>query len=508
MKSDGKLNQALRKIHKLVESKGEIPIIHTKEISRSDREILLRNRWLQEIIRGWYLLVRPDIRTGESSAWYASFWDFIKIYLDFHYSDKYCLSAEQSLDLHIGKSAIPKQVVVMVAKGNGIPVNLPFDTSLIVYSSKEHNAEERVKINGLFVMDLPYALCKASPSFYVRHEQDAELALLTIQEPSELIHTIIKNNFVRAAGRITGAYSFLGKNEIAKTIRNAITDAGIIIQEQNPFKREVPFFSGISAISPYQARIELMWAQYRNTIISLFPPPPGLPTDSKAYLKNIEKIHTQDAYHSLSIEGYKVSITLIQKVESGNWNPDLFHEDSEYRNALAARGYYESFLEVEKSIAKVIKGNLPGKIAKTDLPVWFRKLFSPLVEAKVHKQEDLWGYRRHQVYIRNSRHTPLSKDHLLDAMDTFYNCLINEEHASVRAILGHFIFVFIHPYMDGNGRIGRFLMNVMLASGGYPWTVVKVKNRKKYFEALECASVDEDIEPFAKFIASELKSSS
>nr|NGX46768.1 hypothetical protein [Chlamydiota bacterium] len=78
----------------------------------------------------------------------------------------------------------------------------------------------------------------------------------------------------------------------------------------------------------------------------------------------------------------------------------------------------------------------------------------------------------------------------------------------VRAILGHFIFVFIHPYMDGNGRIGRFLMNVMLASGGYPWTVVKVKNRKKYFEALECASVDEDIEPFAKFIASELKSSS
>ncbi|NGX48344.1 MAG: hypothetical protein K1000chlam3_01735, partial [Chlamydiae bacterium] len=195
MKSDGKLNQALRKIHKLVESKGEIPIIHTKEISRSDREILLRNRWLQEIIRGWYLLIRPDIRTGESSAWYASFWDFIKIYLDFHYSDKYCLSAEQSLDLHIGKSAIPKQVVVMVAKGNGIPVNLPFDTSLIVYSSKEHNAEERVKINGLFVMDLPYALCKASPSFYVRHEQDAELALLTIQEPSELIHTIIKNNF-------------------------------------------------------------------------------------------------------------------------------------------------------------------------------------------------------------------------------------------------------------------------------------------------------------------------
>jgi len=508
MASNEKLNQALRKIHKLVESKGKVHVLQTREMSRSDREILFKNRWLQEIIRGWYLLVRPDIRSGESSAWYASFWDFIKVYLEFHYNDKYCLSAEQSLDLHIGETTIPKQVIIMVEKGNGIPVKLPFDTSLIVYSSKEYKSEERVKINDLFVMDLPYALCKASPSYYMLHEQDAELALLSIREPSELIHTIIKNNFVRAAGRIVGAYSFLGKKEIADTIRNAITEAGIVIQEQNPFKREIPFLSGINAKSPYQARIEIMWSQYRNKIISLFPNPPGLPTDSKTYLKNVEEIHTQDAYHSLSIEGYKVSIKLIQKVESGDWNPDLFHKDSLYRNALAARGYYESFLEVEKSIAQVIKGSLPGIIAKTDLPVWFRKLFSPLVEAKIHKQEDLWGYRRHQVYIRNSRHTPLSKDHLLDAMDTFYNCLVNEENAAVRAVLGHFIFVYIHPYMDGNGRTGRFLMNVMLASGGYPWTVIKVENRKQYFQALESASVDHDIEPFAKFIASELKSSS
>jgi hypothetical protein len=38
--------------------------------------------------------------------------------------------------------------------------------------------------------------------------------------------------------------------------------------------------------------------------------------------------------------------------------------------------------------------------------------------------------------------------------------------AGVRVVLGHFIFVYIHPYMDGNGRMGRFLMNVMLAGGG------------------------------------------
>jgi Fic family protein len=70
----------------------------------------------------------------------------------------------------------------------------------------------------------------------------------------------------------------------------------------------------------------------------------------------------------------------------------------------------------------------------------------------------------------------------------------------VRVVLGHFLFVYIHPYMDGNGRIGRFLMNVMLASGGYPWTVIPVGDRNTYMSALERASVGEDIGPFADFV--------
>ena len=79
--------------------------------------------------------------------------------------------------------------------------------------------------------------------------------------------------------------------------------------------------------------------------------------------------------------------------------------------------------------------------------------------------------------------------------------LQEEKEASVRAVLGHFVFVFIHPYMDGNGRMGRFLMNAMLASGGYPWTVIPVEVRDEYMQALESASVDQDIEPLANFLA-------
>lgn len=92
-------------------------------------------------------------------------------------------------------------------------------------------------------------------------------------------------------------------------------------------------------------------------------------------------------------------------------------------------------------------------------------------------------------------------------MPVLFDLLKNESHPAVRAVLGHFFFVFIHPYMDGNGRMGRFILNDMLASerGGYNWTVIPVGRRKEYMEALEKASVEGNIADFTKAIASLIK---
>lgn len=98
-------------------------------------------------------------------------------------------------------------------------------------------------------------------------------------------------------------------------------------------------------------------------------------------------------------------------------------------------------------------------------------------------------------------HVPLNREAVRDAMPAFFDLLSEESHPAVRAVLGHFVFVYIHPYMDGNGRVGRFLMNVMMASGGYPWTVVPVGDRNVYAGALEKASVGGDIVPFTDFLA-------
>jgi Fic family protein len=86
-------------------------------------------------------------------------------------------------------------------------------------------------------------------------------------------------------------------------------------------------------------------------------------------------------------------------------------------------------------------------------------------------------------------------------MPVLFELIEAEQVPAVRAVLGHFVFVYIHPYMDGNGRIGRFLMNLMLASSGYIWTVIPVEQRAQYMMALEQASSTGDIAPFAALIS-------
>lgn len=94
-----------------------------------------------------------------------------------------------------------------------------------------------------------------------------------------------------------------------------------------------------------------------------------------------------------------------------------------------------------------------------------------------------------------------SREAVRDAMPTLFDLLEQEVDPSVRAVLGHWLFGYIHPYPDRSGRMARFVMNAMLASGGYPWTVIRAEDRNGYLAALESASVDQDISPFACFVA-------
>jgi len=171
---------------------------------------------------------------------------------------------------------------------------------------------------------------------------------------------------------------------------------------------------------------------------------------------------------------------------------------------MAAKGYLLAFRAVQKSVKRVLDGKNAGQVVREDYQPWYRALFSESVRAGILASHHLAGHRNGPVYIRASRHVPLPHEAVNDAMETLLDSLENEPEPIVRAVLGHWLFGFIHPYTDGNGRMARFLMNVMMASGGYPWTIVRTVRRKQYLAALDAASVRQDILPFANFIREEM----
>ena len=501
-----KLAQSLELLKKL-QNRG-IVAIHTSYMTRTHRERLLKNGFIQEVMKGWYIPIRPDELTGESTAWYNSFWSFAADYLNTRFGDKWCLTPEQSISLHSGNWTIPRQLLVRSPKGGNKPTNLLHDTSIFDLRLSIPNKEGDIETKaGLRIMSLPIALITCPPNQYTNCPIEIRSILSSITDASDILRKLLDGNHSTIAGRLAGAFRNIGRNKIADTIVNTMKSAGHTITEIDPFQEKLTASFSNSDVSPYVNRLKMMWNTFKEPIIKHFPAPPGTTNNTKAYLSQLNDIFITDAYHSLSIEGYRLSEELIERVRKGDWNTDTTPEDLDHRNALAARGYWQAFQTVKKSVKKVLEGSNAGKIAQEDHGKWYRELFGPSVVAGIIQAADLAGYRNLPVYIRKSMHTPANWESVQELMSTFFELLENEESPEVRVVLGHFIFVYIHPYMDGNGRIGRFLMNLMLAAGGYSWLVVPIEKRNEYMSTLETASVNQDIVPFSQFLATLLKHS-
>lgn len=498
-----KLAVSLEALHKL-HARGRVAI-RSNDLSRADRERLLENGFLTEVMKGWYIPSRPGDPAGDSTAWYSSFWDFCAAYLADRFDEEWCLSPELSLSLQGGNGSVPSQLLVRSPKGGNKPTKLLHGTSLFDMRAALPPPTEIVHRDGLRLFSVPAALIAASETFFRRASTDVRAAMATLKDASEVLALLLKGGHSTIAGRLAGAYRNAGQERIANDIVNTMEKAGYAVRITDPFETAPRVTLQARELSPYVNRIRLMWEQMRGPAAGLFPSAPGLARNARAYLKAVDDIYVNDAYHSLSIEGYRVSRRLIEKVRGGAWHPDANPKDREDRNALAARGYYDAFTSVKATLGKVLAGANAGSACRADHSAWYRQLFGPSVTAGFVYASDLAGYRTGPVYIRRSMHVPPPREAVRDCMPVLFDLLMSESEPAVRVVLGHFVFVYIHPYMDGNGRMGRFLMNVMLASGGYPWTVIPVERRREYMAALESASVTQDIQPFAKLVGGLVK---
>ena len=475
--------------------------IRTSDLTRTNRELLQKHGFLQQVMNGWYIPARPGVGDGESTAWFTSFWGFCRDYLTQRFGSDWSLAPEQSLILHAGNMSVPRQLLVRAKGARNQTTNFIHGTSLFEGDHALPAPEDAAELNGLRVFKVEPALIAASPTFFEQNPTEARTIVAMQRDASALLARLLRGGHTTIAGRIAGAFRNLGREREADEILSAMRAADYNVRETDPFTHKFAHSPYRREQSPYVNRIRLLWQAMRAQIPGRFPAPPPKINDIDAYMRQVDDIYVTDAYHSLSIEGYQVSPDLIERVRSGAWNPNGDDADREQRNALAARGYWQAFQAVKKSVRDVLEGQNSGDVADRDHVVWYRELFTPSVGAGILKPEDLAGYRNGPVYIRGSRHVPLNADAVRDAMPALSDLLKEETDPAVRAVLGHFIFVFIHPFSDGNGRSGRFLMNVMLASAGYPWTVIPVQSRAAYMAALESASVGQDIVPFTDFLA-------
>lgn len=477
-------------------------IFKSSDLKRVHRERLVRHGLLREVIKGWLMSTGPQALQGDTTPWYASFWEFCTRYCRDRFGDDWFLSPEQSLLLHAEATGIPVQIIVNSPKGTNNKLDLLFGTS--IYDLKVKNmpaTEDLTEKNSLRIYTADAALVKATAAFFQRAPVEAQVVLGSVRDVSGVLRRLLDGGHSAVAGRIAGAFRRVGRGIFADEIVKTMKSAGYDAREADPFaeQRYVPAVA--AGVVPIVARLNAIWESQRRPILEIFPKAPGLPADKAGYMKFVDDIYRSDAYHSLSIEGYRVTPELIDRVRQGGWNPEVDGQDRHSRDALAARGYWQAFQKAKDSLAAILDGAPPGALVRDRHRDWYRELFGPSVAAGILKPSALAGYRNHPVYLRGSRHVPPRSQAVPEGIDALFDLLEKESEPAVRAVLGHWLVGYVHPYADGNGRMARLLMNVMLASGGYPWTIVRVEDRDRYLESLEKASVDMDVRPFAGFLA-------
>lgn len=125
--------------------------------------------------------------------------------------------------------------------------------------------------------------------------------------------------------------------------------------------------------------------------------------------------------------------------------------------------------------------------------------------------DDGWAgkYREVQVKITGTNFVPPDPAGDKIKMNQFEKWLFdksNQKDLIDYAALAHFKLVDIHPFLDGNGRTARLLMNLILMNKGYPPTVILKNDRKKYYDGLDLAHGGE-LKPFVSFIGRNIERS-
>lgn len=163
------------------------------------------------------------------------------------------------------------------------------------------------------------------------------------------------------------------------------------------------------------------------------------------------------------------------------------------REHFEAINHREAILYVED----LVKDNEP-------LSEWQIRSLHKLVLKNID-DEHAGVYRKTNVLISGADHVPpdaILVDEQMQGLILWCQKNMSSLHPVEYAARLHVDFVKIHPFVDGNGRTARLLMNLELLKGGFPPVIFTVDKRLQYYEALDTAHTTDNYEPFMALVQS------
>ncbi|MGF7186809.1 Fic family protein [Desulfitispora alkaliphila] len=227
--------------------------------------------------------------------------------------------------------------------------------------------------------------------------------------------------------------------------------------------------------------------QKKNLIDQKRPLPPNT-------LKSIrESILLDWTYNSNAIEGNTLTLSETKVVLEGiTIGGKTLNEHLEAINHKEAILYLEDIIKLQETFSE-----------------WQIKNIHRLI-LKGIDDDNAGVYRKENVLISGAKHTPPHYVSVPAQMEELINWYYEEGpklHVMERSSLLHIEFVKIHPFVDGNGRTARLLLNLELMKNGYPPSIIKKEERIDYYNALDKAHTRNEFDDFFQLIAKSLNRS-
>ncbi|KAM4710162.1 protein adenylyltransferase FICD isoform 1-T1 [Discoglossus pictus] len=279
---------------------------------------------------------------------------------------------------------------------------------------------------------------------------------------------------------------------------DALNELGILLEEEKDIIQADYLYSKALILSPHNEKalinrdrtlplVEEIDQRYFSIIDSKVKKVMSIPKGNSALRRVMEESYYHHIYHTVAIEGNTLSLSEIRHIIETRYAVPgkSLEEQNEVIGMHAAMKYVNTTL-----VSRI------GSVMITDILEIHRRVLGYVDPIEAGR------FRTNQVFV--GHHIPPHPRDVEKHMQEFVQWLNSEDAMSLHpvefAALAHYKLVYIHPFVDGNGRTSRLLMNLILMQAGYPPITIRKEQRSEYYNVLDQAN-EGDVRPFIRFIA-------